>query len=126
MLGIPNDPQGQKKFLLGLLPLLAAGVYYYLFHTRTQTRIDELQTHFDALQQTNEAATARSNPAAVRALQRKVTVFEQHAKRLEQLIPLRQEVPQLLFDISSSARDAGVELALFTPAGEEQQQFYTE
>jgi Tfp pilus assembly protein PilO len=85
-----------------------------------------LQTHFDALQQTNEAAAARTNPAAVRALQQKVTMFEQHAKRLEQLIPLREEVPQLLFDISSRARDAGVELALFTPAGEEQKQFYTE
>jgi Tfp pilus assembly protein PilO len=126
MLGIPKDPQGQKRMLLGMVPLLAAGAYYYFFHTKTQTQVEELQTHFEALQQLNEAAAARTNPAAVRALQQKVTMFEQHAKRLEQLIPLREEVPQLLFDITSRARDAGVEMALFTPAGEEQQQFYVE
>ena len=126
MLGIPKDPQGQKRFLIGILPMLVAGAYYYFFHTKTVTKVEELQTHFEALQQLNEAAAARTNPAAVRALQQKVAMFEQHAKRLEQLIPLREEVPQLLFDVTSRARDAGVEVALFTPAGEEQQQFYTQ
>lgn len=126
MLGIPKDAEGQKKFMIGLLPVLLAAGYYQFFHAKKSEELDALNTRYETLEAQNTAARAKANPAAIRSLQQKVAMFEQHAKRLEELIPIREEVPQLLFDITSRARDAGVDLALMKPEGESTQQYYTE
>lgn len=125
MLGIPKDPEGQKKFFIGILPLLLVAAYYQFFHGKIATEVEGLETRYEELQSKNAAASALASPAAIQQLQQKLALFENHMKRLEELIPAREEVPQLLNDISLRARDSGVELALMRPTGEEAGQYYT-
>src|SRR5690606_36755083 len=53
-------------------------------------------------------------------------LYEQHMKRLEELIPQSEEVPQLLTSMSERAQDAFVDLALMLPMPENVGQFYNE
>jgi type IV pilus assembly protein PilO len=124
MLGIPKDPAGQKRFLIGALPLLAVAGYYQFFHGAKATVVADLETRHEVLLEANGAASAKANPAAQQQLQQKLSLFENHMRRLEELIPAREEVPQLLLDITQRSRDAGVEPARIAPVGEEPGEHY--
>src|SRR5262245_66291437 len=126
MLGIPKDPAGQKRFLLGVLPLVGAAAYYQLFHKQTRTEIDELNTRYEDLQAKNDLARTRSNPETIKNMQQKLALYEQHMKRLEQLIPLREQVPELLYNVTERAQESGVDHALIKPEAEEPGEFYTQ
>lgn len=126
MLGIPKDPAGQKRFLIGALPILAALAYWQFVHGGKQEEIAELEEHYEALETKNAANRGKTSPAAIRAQQQKLALYDQHMKRLEELIPLREEVPGLLRDLTARAGDAGVDLRLLEPEGDEPGQFYTQ
>jgi type IV pilus assembly protein PilO len=125
-LGLPKDPAGQKKFLLGALPLLLAVGYYQFVHTKTNTEIDAKTIERDTLVQQNDQNQALSNPAAMQQMRQKLALWEQHTKRLEQLVPLREEVPRLLQQFTQRASESGVDLRLVKPEGEEQGEFYSQ
>ena len=126
MLGLPKDPAGQKRFLMGALPLLLAGVYFQFVHKTTVTEITSLSDRYEELQTKNEIARTRSNPETIKNLQQKLALYEQHMKRLEQLIPLREQVPELLYNVTERAQESGVDHALIKPEGEEPGEFYTQ
>jgi Tfp pilus assembly protein PilO len=125
-LGIPKDPAGQKRLMIGLVPILLAVGYYQFFHTKTNLEIDAQTTVLETLASSNDMNRARSNPAAMNQMRQKLTLWEQHMKRLEQLIPLREEVPALLRSFTQRASESGVDVRLISPEGEEAGEFYTQ
>jgi Tfp pilus assembly protein PilO len=124
--GIPKDAAGQKRFLIGALPILIAAGYYQFFHTKTTAQIDEQSTVFETLASSNDLNRSRSNPASMQAMRQKLALWEQHMHRLEQLIPLREEVPALLESFTRRASESGVDVRLIKPEGEEAGEFYTQ
>jgi len=127
-LGIPKDPAGQKKLLAGLLPILLLGAYYQFFHSGEngkKAEVETLEIRYQELTAKNDAARARTSPAAVRDMRQKLDLWQQHLIELEELIPQREEVPALLYSMSERASQAGIDLAKYTPEGEEQQEYYT-
>jgi type IV pilus assembly protein PilO len=111
---LPTDPRAQRAVLLGTLPLLAVFGYWYLVHQDRTKELEGMQSHLELLETKNAAAralAARSGPE----LKKKVALYEQHAVRLEELIPKNDEVPDLLHDITMRAEEAGVELNLMRP-----------
>ncbi|HEY0306125.1 MAG TPA: type 4a pilus biogenesis protein PilO, partial [Longimicrobiales bacterium] len=122
---LPKDPEKQKRLLIGLVPLLLLFVYYQFVHGKKVTEIEELETRHQQL----EAQNAAMRPLALTGgaeLQQKLALYEQHMKRLEELIPQSEEVPQLLNSMSERAQDAQVDLSLMRPQAENPGQFYTE
>ena len=126
MLGIPKDAAGQKRFLIGAAPLLLAGAYYIFFYKTTTTELTALNERYEELQSKNDVARSRTNPETIKNLQQKLALYEQHMKRLEQLIPLREQVPELLYNVTERAQESGVDHALIKPEGEEPGEFYTQ
>jgi|GEM_PF-1252150 len=127
-LGIPKDPAGQKKLLAGLLPILLLGAYYQFFHggeNGKKAEVETLQIRYEELTAKNDAARAKTSPAAVRDMRQKLDLWQQHLVELEELIPQREEVPALLYSMSERASQAGIDLAKYTPEGEEQQEYYS-
>ena len=124
--GIPKDSAGQKRFLIGALPILIAVGYYQFFHTKTTVQIDEQSTVLETLESSNDRNRLISNPAAMQAMRQKLALFEQHMNRLEQLIPLREEVTALLRDWTHRASESGVDVRLIKPEAEEAGEFYTQ
>jgi type IV pilus assembly protein PilO len=125
-LGIPKDPAGQKRLLIGALPVLAAVAYWNFVYSGKTEEIATLQERYEAIETKNAGNRGKASPAAIRAQQQKLALYDQHMKRLEELIPLREEVPGLLRDMTARAGDAGVDLRLMEPEGEEPGQFYTQ
>lgn len=126
MLGIPRDQAGQKRLLMGALPLLLAFGYYQFVDSGTRAEVESLESEFEVLDQHVQTARARSNPAAIAAAQRRLALFEEHVKHLEQLVPREEEVPRLLYSMAERARDAGVEIGLMRPEEEKAGQFYND
>jgi len=121
---LPTDPQNQKRLIVGLLPLLVFFVYQQLFHGKRVAEADTLEQRLEILTATNNAAkvlAAQGGPE----LERRLAIYEQHMRQLEELIPNREEVPELLYSMSLRMQAAGVEMSKMHPEAEDPGPFYT-
>lgn len=122
-ISLPKDPEQQKRLLIGLLPLLLVFGYYQFMHGNKKEENATLTARLEQL----DAQNAAMRPQALTGgaeLQQKLALYEQHMKRLEELIPQKEEVAQLLNSMSERAQDATVDLALMKPELETPGQFY--
>ena len=121
---LPQSPAQQKKLLIGLVPLLALFGYYQLVHTKRALEIQTLEAELEALETSNAAAkvlAAQGGPE----LERRLAVLEEHMIRLEELIPDREEVADLLHAMGLQAQSTGVELTRMAPELEQAGPYYT-
>lgn len=121
---LPDDPQGQKRFLLVLIPLLALAGFMYFFHTGRKAEVAELDVQLEEL----ESSNARARAMAARTggeLEERLALYEEYMVRLERLIPNDEEVAQLLYDISERAQQVGVTLDNLQPAADAPGAYYT-
>lgn len=121
---LPADPQNQKRLIFGLLPLLGFFVYQQLFHGKQVAEADVLEQRLEVLTATNNAAkvlAAQGGPE----LERRLAIYEQHMRELEELIPSREEVPELLYSMSLRAQATEVDLSMMNPEAEDAGPFYT-
>lgn len=121
---LPKDPTQQKRLLAGLLPLVLAFVYYQFMHTDRAAQIADLETHLEQLERTNATARALAEQGGPE-LERRLALYEQHMLRLEELIPRREQVPELLNDMGRRAQLSSVEVTVMKPEGEEASPYYT-
>jgi type IV pilus assembly protein PilO len=121
---LPRDTATQKRILLGLLPLLAAFGYYYFLHAPRATEASALEARVETLSQQNDAV--RGVVARYGAdLPQRLAVYEENVRLLERLIPSREDVPRLIYQITENAMTSGVELAVIRPGSEEPGDYYT-
>ena len=121
---LPKDSNAQKRLVLGLLPFLGLFMYYQLMHGKNVAEIEQLEVQLETLTMTNNAAkalAARGGPE----LEKKLAIYEQHARQLEELIPNREEVAELLHSMTLRAQAAGVDLTKMKPESEDPGTFYT-
>lgn len=121
---LPTDPAQQKRLLIGLIPLVLAFAYYQFMHRERAETIASLESNLEQLERNNatmRALAANGGPE----LERRLAVYEQHMLRLEELIPRREQVPELLHAMTLRAQTSGVELTRMKPEGEEASPYYT-
>jgi type IV pilus assembly protein PilO len=121
---LPTDSSSQKKLLIGLVPLLALFAYHQLMHGKKVTEADLLEDRLEQLTVTNNAAkilAAQGGPE----LERKLAIYEQHMRQLEELIPKREEVAELLYAVTLRSQSAGVDLTRMHPEAQDPSPFYT-
>ncbi|MEN8374663.1 MAG: type 4a pilus biogenesis protein PilO [Gemmatimonadota bacterium] len=121
---LPQDPAKQKKLLAIMAPLLAMGGYWYFVHGKAAEEIDTMSQRLETMQAQNQSARTLASSGGAE-LERRLEIYEQYTGRLERLIPNRDEVPQLLSDISARAQQVGVDLALVRPETESRGPYYT-
>lgn len=121
---LPKDPAQQKRLLVGLLPLILAFVYFQFVHKERAIQIEEHETHLESLERSNATARAvaeRGGPE----LERRLAAYEAHMVRLEELIPRREQVPELLNDMGRRAQLSNVEVTRMKPEGEMASPYYS-
>lgn len=121
---LPSDPQVQKKLVIALAPLLLLLGYWYFYHGPEQEELTKLESRLEALEARNANARTRAQHGGL-DLEKKLALYEEHIRRLEELVPRSEEVPELLYDLTLRARENGVELALLNPNQEEMGAYYT-
>lgn len=124
-LSLPKDKAGQNKLALVILPLLVFGAYYYFMHSKKAAEITTQEARLEELEQKNATAKAIALTGGP-DLQQKLDLYEQHMKRLEELIPRSEEIAALLNGLSERAIDAQVDLSLLKPELSEPGEFYTQ
>jgi type IV pilus assembly protein PilO len=113
LLGLPDDPAKRNRLIIGFLPFILAGAYWYFLHGDYTAEVKGMETRLERLDTRNAQARARETQG--RQLEERLELFERHITRLEQLVPRNEEVSQLLNQIHQRATQAGVEVARFTP-----------
>jgi len=121
---LPTDSSSQKKLLIGLIPLLGLFAYHQLVHGKKVTEAELLQDRLEQLTITNNAAKILAQQGGPE-LERKLAIYEQHMRQLEELIPKREEVAELLYSITLRTQSAGVELTKMRPESTDPSPFYT-
>lgn len=122
---LPTDPKKRNLLMLGVAPVALLGAYWYFYYGPRSEKLDLQEKRLEQLTTKNTAAkaeVARSGPD----LKKKLALYEQHADRLEQLIPKTAEVPDLLHDVTLRAEETGVELNLMRPESNEAAGPYTQ
>ena len=122
---LPSSQSDQRKLLVGLVPLALLFVYFQFLHAGRVAATEELQDHYDVLISRNDVAKSIARTGGGPDLERRIGIYEEHMKRLEQLIPSAEEVPQLLYSMTERAGDAGVELTEMSPQADEPGAHYT-
>lgn len=122
-LSLPKDKAGQQKLLLGIMPFLIFFGYYQFMHGKKKEEITTLEARLEELETRNNTARQIAMSGGPE-LQQKLALYEQHMKRLEELIPRNEEVAALLNGLSERAIDTNVDLALLKPEVGEQGEFY--
>jgi Tfp pilus assembly protein PilO len=123
---LPTDPQKRRTALLGVLVIGLAGygAVTMLHQPRAET-VSGLEARLDALQVQNRAARAIVESAGVTDVERRLAAYREHLVAVEGLVPLSEELPDLLDAIALEAQRTGIELTLLQPTGATDEQFYT-
>ncbi|MGH7553538.1 MAG: type 4a pilus biogenesis protein PilO [Longimicrobiales bacterium] len=121
---LPQSPEQQKRMLVGLFPLLLLFAYYQFMHRARAAEIANLETELEILETGNAAAKILAEQGGPE-LEQRLAMLEQHMVRLEELIPDREEVPDLLHSMGLRAQSTGVELTRVKPELEEVGPYYT-
>lgn len=125
MAPLPSDPKARQKLLLGALPLLLLGAYWFFLHGSKVEEIERLESRLESLESKNNTARARAMAGGVLELEQKLALYEEHVAWLEELVPRSEEVPELLYAISLRAQESRVDLAVFNPGEDSPGPYYT-
>jgi type IV pilus assembly protein PilO len=120
---LPSDAGTRQRVLLAFLPLLLAGAYWYFYEAKSRAERATMEAHVESLDQANRIAKIRAVGGGPE-LEQKVDLYEQYMARLEQLVPQREEVPELLHTMTLEAEQNRVTLELMKPEDERRDQYY--
>jgi type IV pilus assembly protein PilO len=117
-------PKAQKTgILIGLILLLIGGDWSF-FYSPSSQRIFDLQQ--DILNAQGELARKRKLTANLPKLKKQLVGLDRMLDKAVTQLPGRKEIPELLSSISAKAREAGLEIMIFRPQGENPRDFYAE
>src|SRR5256885_9668575 len=111
-------PSTQRdQLLLVACVALLGGVYAYYEYVWSpkSEQIDQVQQRVDTLQSYNEVARREIASGAAAKLRREAEQYSRLLVIMRQLVPVANEVPTLLDQVSTAARRTGLDLGDVTP-----------
>lgn len=117
-------PQQQKLAALGGLILLILGLDYFFLYSPRSDEISKLTQEIENGRV--ERDKKKKEVANIPKLKQQMVVLDGRLKEAVAQLPDRKEIPDLLSTISSKVKEAGLEILVFRPRGENLQEFYAE
>lgn len=117
-------PQQQRWALIGVLPFLVAGGYYYLFYMDAAATIVRQDSQYRKLE--NERAEKQAYVDNLAKYEARLIELQQGLNAARAQLPDKADVPQLLAQLGNKARQSGLKIDLFQPTGENNKGFYAE
>ncbi len=120
---LPSEPRHQVALIV--IVLAVGGFYAFNEYVLAPARaeVEAMAVRVDALESQNRTAQITATRGGA-DLEARTALYERHVRRLEQLIPATDEVPQLLTDIAALARRMNVNWADVIPEADEVGPFY--
>ena len=117
-------PKEQKIGILACAVILISALYYSYLYSPGSDEIAKLAENVESAR--NEKNTKRQKAANIQKLQQELRELEVKLKEAVAQLPDRKEIPDLLTNLSTKAREAGLEILLFRPRTENFREFYAE
>ena len=113
-------PQNQREQVMLVVCVAALGLVYayrqFLWVPKDE-QLTTIEAHVDSLKKSNEQVRNEVASGAVTRLKAEAEEYGRLLGLMRQLVPVANEVPTLLDQISTAARRTGLELADVTPLG---------
>ncbi|ADC70792.1 Pilus assembly protein PilO [Thioalkalivibrio sp. K90mix] len=113
-----------KVLILVVIVLVILGLSYYFFIGDQRTDLERAENREQQLRVEFEDKQQRA--ANLEAYEEQLEEMERMFASLLELLPSSAEIPSLLVDISQTGLQAGLEIELFEPRGENRRDFYAE
>lgn len=121
---ILERPPGQKIAILATVIVLLSALYFSFFY---EPRSDAIAKLIDGVEiARNEKAIKQQKSSNLPKLQKDLQEWSVKLKEAVAQLPDSKEIPELLTNISTKAREAGLEILLFRPRAENFRDFYAE
>jgi type IV pilus assembly protein PilO len=121
---IAKLPKSYRLGLLGGIAFAFVALYAYIFFLPAHQELSQAEAQELNLQrQLSEVRAVVTNMAQ---FEKELADLERHLARALRRLPDSKELPVLLTDISSIAKDAGLELKTFDPGQDVARDFYAE
>lgn len=121
---MPTDKKQQNMVVIGMMALVLAGAFWFLRYKKVKA--DIVLKEAEVVKLTDISTGLHSELTRYGGdLSKQVGVLGQHMKRLEELIPQRADVPQLLYAIAEQAQIANVTWGGINPILEEPVAYYS-
>lgn len=117
-------PRPQKLGILAGFVILLLVLDYFSFYSAQSQEIAQLKENIDNVYAEREKK--RKLTANLPKLQQQLQDLDGMLKQAVAQLPDRKEIPDLLSSVSSKAREAGLEIMMFRPRGENLREFYAE
>jgi type IV pilus assembly protein PilO len=115
---------GQKIAILVTVIILLSALYFSFLY---EPRSDAIAKLVDSVEiARNEKAVKQQKASNLPKLQRDLELWSARLKEAVAQLPDSKEIPELLTNISTKAREAGLEILLFRPRAENFRDFYAE
>ena len=114
---LPSNQRDQIMLVVCIAALGLAGAYYMYLWSPKQEQLTTLAARVDTLQQSNETARREIASGTAAKLRAEADQYGRLLSIMRQLVPVANEVPTLIDQISTAARQAGLEIGDLTPLG---------
>jgi type IV pilus assembly protein PilO len=115
---------GQKVAILVTVIILLSALYFSFLY---EPRSDAIAKLVDSVEiARNEKAVKQQKASNLPKLQSDLELWSARLKEAVAQLPDSKEIPELLTNISTKAREAGLEILLFRPRAENFRDFYAE
>lgn len=114
---LPQNRRDQVMVVVCIAALGLAGAYYMYLWSPKNEALGLLRTRIDTLESQNETARREVARGTASKLKAEADEYGRMLTMMRQLVPVANEVPTLLEQISTAARRAGLDIADVTPLG---------
>ena len=115
MASLPKGQREQLMILVVVASVAAAGAYWYLVYRGKSVDLDAKSEHVEALNSKNQKAKSEMAKGSLEQLRMQLAEYQQNLVLIRTLVPVGNEVPSLLEQVSTAARRAGLDVSAVDP-----------
>ena len=115
MAGIPKGQREQVMLLVTVLSVAAMGLYWFYPYRSKANALEQGRLRLEQLTTKNLMAKSEMAKGNMDQLRRQLAEYQQNLVLIRTLVPVGNEVPSLLEQVSTAARRAGLDVSAVDP-----------
>jgi type IV pilus assembly protein PilO len=115
MAGIPKGQREQLMIVVVVAAIAAVVLYWYYPYSTKSKELDAKRERIERLVANNQKARAEMTKGSLDQLRKQLAEYQQNLVLIRTLVPVGNEVPSLLEQVSTAARRAGLDVSAVDP-----------
>lgn len=115
MAQLPTNQRDQAMLLAAVVAVVAAGAYWYFYHSPRSAALDERTAHVEQMEVANTRARTEIARGEPEDLKRQAAEYKENLELMRRLVPTENELPALLEQVSTAARRVGLDISTVEP-----------